>query len=74
MVGYSSGMDGIGYLLLIGAISLCVSFIFVIHTCYSYIDQKINGKTIESKMIVKPDYRLETNGKNIDTIYVYKFE
>lgn len=67
--------DGLGYLLLVGAISLCVAIIFVIHSCYSFIDEKINGKkTIESKMIVKPDYRLETNGKNVDTIYVYKFE
>jgi hypothetical protein len=30
--------------------------------------------TNESKTKIKPDYRLETNGKKIDTVYIYKFK
>ena len=30
--------------------------------------------TIESKTRVVPDYRLEANGKQVDTIYIYKFK
>ena len=30
--------------------------------------------TNESKTKIKPDYRLETNGKKIDTVYIYNFK
>lgn len=34
----------------------------------------IGTQTIESKTRVVPDYRLEANGKQVDTIYIYKFK
>ena len=30
--------------------------------------------TIESKTKIQPDFRLETNGKKVDTIWVYKLK
>ena len=35
-------------------------------------DQAI--EVIESKVIIKPDYRLESKGKKVDTIYIYTFK
>lgn len=35
---------------------------------------KTGTQTYESKVRVKPDYRLEANGKKVDTIYIYKFK
>ena len=31
-------------------------------------------ETIESKTKIQPDYRLEANGKRVDTVWVYKFK
>lgn len=31
-------------------------------------------QTIESKVKVKPDFRLEADGKKVDTVWVYKFK
>jgi hypothetical protein len=28
---------------------------------------------MESKVLIKPDYKLQTDGNKIDTIYLYKF-
>ncbi len=38
------------------------------------VNDKVGPTVIESKTITKPDYRLEANGKKVDTIYIYKFE
>jgi len=34
----------------------------------------LSSSTIESKSIIKPDYRLESSGKKVDTIYIYTFK
>jgi hypothetical protein len=31
-------------------------------------------ETIESKTKIQPDFRLEANGKRVDTVWVYKFK
>jgi len=54
--------------------------VFVIILCISCIGVILHSiiltptQTYESKVIVKPDYRLESKGKTIDTIYIYKFK
>jgi hypothetical protein len=35
---------------------------------------KMQGKTIESKTLIKPDYRLKVRGKVVDTVYIYKLK
>ena len=39
-----------------------------------FIYDKTGTQTFESKVIIKPEIKLETDGKKIDTIYVYKFK
>jgi len=39
-----------------------------------FIYDKTGSEVIESKIIIKPDYRLESKGKKIDTIYIYTFK
>ena len=35
---------------------------------------KTGEQTFESKVLVEPDFRIEGNGKVVDTIYIYKFK
>jgi hypothetical protein len=46
---------------------------FIVYTGY-FIYDKTGIQTYESKVIVKPDYRLESKGKKIDTMYIYRFK
>jgi len=68
-MGNSLG-EAFGYLviiLILGAITI-VGF-------STYFIYSITGDTtIESKSIIKPDYRLESSGKNVDTVYIYTFK
>lgn len=64
------GLDVIfkGFIL---AIILCISIIFYAgYLLYKSFQPQI----IESKNIILPKIKLETDGKTIDTIYVYRFE
>ena len=67
-------LDGIGkvfgYLVVI-AIAGIISFV-----CYTgyFIYDKTGKQVFESKVIIQPEIKLETDGKKIDTIYVYKFK
>jgi len=67
-------MDSLGQILaglFIIAILGVVSFIgFSIYIFYD----KSGEQIYESKIIVQPEIKLETDGKKIDTIYVYKFK
>lgn len=60
----------LGFLLLMSVVGTVLALVFVGYILYD----KTGTQTIESKTIVKPDYRLEANGKKIDTIYIYKFK
>ena len=58
------------FTILVGAV-LC-SFIFGGYILLTSI--RGDSKVIESKVIIKPDYRLEAKGKKVDTVYIYKFK
>lgn len=67
-------MDGLGEafgclitIAIVGIIS------FFLYTAY-FIYDKTGTQTFESKVIIHPEIKLETDGKKIDTIYVYKFK
>jgi hypothetical protein len=67
-------MDGIGkafvYLVIIALAGIIA---FVGYTGY-FIYDKTGTQVFESKVIIQPEIKLETDGKKIDTIYVYKFK
>jgi membrane protein CcdC involved in cytochrome C biogenesis len=64
--------EGLGcmFTLLIGSI-LC-AIIFGAYILVTTI--KGDPKIMESKVIIKPDFRLEANGKKVDTIWIYNFK
>jgi hypothetical protein len=66
--------EGIGEALgCLATIAIVGIISFVSYTGY-FIYDKTGTQTYESKVIVKPDYRLESKGKKIDTIYIYRFK
>ena len=67
MEGLGEALGCLATIAIIGIIS------FILYTGY-FIYDKTGVQTIESKVIVKPEIKLETDGKKIDTIYVYKFK
>lgn len=64
--------EGIGkvivFLIITAVIGFILSGIFGIILIFS------NTKSIESKTKIQPDYRLEANGKRVDTVWVYNFK
>ena len=64
--------EGIGNaivgLLIIAIIGIVLTFIFGIKLMFN------TTETIESKTKIQPDFRLEVNGKKVDTIWVYKLK
>lgn len=67
MEGLGEALGCLATIAIIGIIS------FILYTGY-FIYDKTGVQTIDSKVIVKPEIKLETDGKKIDTIYVYKFK
>ena len=66
--------EGIGEALgCLAAIAIAGIIAFVGYTGY-FIYDKTGTQNYESKIIIKPDYRLESKGKKIDTIYIYRFK
>ena len=59
-----------GCLVTIAIIGFICTIGFTGYTIYD----KTGTQTYESKVVIEPDYRLEANGKNIDTIYIYEFK
>ena len=55
-------------LIIIALICLLVSVVLGITLIFN------STKTIETKTKIQPDFRLETNGKKVDTIWVYKLK
>jgi hypothetical protein len=67
-------MEGLGEALgCLATIAIVGIISFVLYTGY-FIYDKTGVQTIESKVIIQPEIKLETDGKKIDTIYVYKFK
>lgn len=62
--------EAFGCLVTISIIGIICTIGFASYTIYD----KTGTQTYESKTVLKPDYRLEANGKKVDTIYIYKFE
>ena len=62
--------EAFGCLITIAITSVIVAIGFTVYCIYD----KSGTESFESKTIIKPDYRLEANGKKIDTIYIYKFK
>lgn len=60
----------LGFLLLSAIVCAVLALSFGGYILYHSTGEQI----IESKTIVEPDYRLEANGKKIDTVYIYKFK
>lgn len=63
---YGSGISEVFNFLLI---LIGLLFGWGVYSAYKMIKNK---DIIESKTRIVPDYRLEANGKNIDTIFIYK--
>ena len=55
-------------LIIIAIIGIVLTFIFGIKWMFN------TTETIESKTKIQPDFRLEVNGKKVDTIWVYKLK
>jgi len=67
-------MEGLGDALgCLFTIAIAGIISFVVYTTY-IIYYKSGTQTFESEIIVKPIIKLKTDGKKIDTIYVYKFK
>ena len=62
--------EAFGCLLVIAVVGILGTIGFAGYTIYD----KTGSQTYESRTVLKPDYRLEANGKKVDTIYIYKFE
>ena len=64
--------EGIGkvltYLIFTAIIGFVLSVIFAILLAFNTV------KLVESRTKVEPDFRLEANGKRVDTVWVYKFK
>lgn len=65
----SSFEKELGCLMYILAISFFVAVGLGGYTIYN----KFGEQTFESKILIEPDFRVEANGKVVDTIYIYKF-
>ena len=68
-------LNGLGTALIVGLISFAVVVVIGVYSVCSvcnFVYIKFYGETFESKNLINPSFRLETDGKNIDTVYIYK--
>ena len=63
--------DAIGNMLIFGLISFVIAVAFGLYSTYDYF---FMGDEYEVSTPMKPELRLVTDGKTIDTVYVYKFK
>lgn len=66
--------DAIFTAMIIGAMATCLLILVSLYAGYNFIDEYFNGVKIESSQIIKPEWRLEGNGKKVDTVYIYNFK
>jgi hypothetical protein len=64
-------MENIGTVLIIGLISFGLLLMVGL---YSLIDYVFIDDTFEVSEPIKPKIKLVTDGKTVDTVYVYKFK
>lgn len=69
MAGEGIG-DALGCLFAVAVMGVTLTIVFSVY----YIYDSFRVKTYESKAIIQPEIKLETDGKKIDTLYVYKFK
>lgn len=70
-MSYGQGIaEAFGCLAVLAVVGVLGTIGFASYTLYT----NIGTQTYESRTVVKPDYKLVTDGKKVDTIYVYKFE
>ena len=70
-MSYADGIgEAFGCLITIAITSVIIAIGFTAYFMYD----NLSSKSFETKTIIKPDYRLEANGKKIDTIYIYKIK
>jgi hypothetical protein len=63
-------MENIGTVLIIGLVSFGLLLMVGL---YSFIDYVFIDDTFEVSEPIKPQIKLVTDGKTVDTVYVYKF-
>ncbi len=68
-----SMFDGIGTMLIVGFIAIVAFVGLLIYNIYDW-TKSPKTKTLESKTILVPEIKLHTDGKTVDTIYVYKLK
>ena len=51
-----------------------ISVIVILLGVGVFLNYEMTKTTNTNETKIKPDYRLETNGKKIDTVYIYKFK
>lgn len=71
---YNGIGEGIAYMFYIAIISVCLVIGISLYSGYKLVDEYFNGVNIESNHIVKPEWKLEGNGKKVDTVYIYNFK
>lgn len=67
---YGSGLEQVFKGLII---SLILAVLFGGWIIYDTIKDNFGEKRIESKTVIKPTYILTTDGKTVDTLYIYTF-
>jgi len=65
-------LDGLRTMLLLGFISFVL--LIVVGTCNCYHHVNPAPIVLESKTILVPEIKLHTDGKVVDTIYIYKIK
>lgn len=65
-------LNGLGTALIVGLISFAIVVVIGIYSVCNFAYIKFYGETFKSKNLINPSFRLETDGKNIDTVYIYK--
>ena len=63
--------DAIGNMLVFGLISFVIAVVFGLYSTYDYFFME---DEYEVSAPMKPELRLVTDGKTVDTVYVYKFK
>lgn len=70
-MSYGQGIgEAFGCLMILAVVGIIGTVGFSAYTIYD----KTGIQTYESRTVIKPDYRLEANGKKVDTVYIYKFK
>lgn len=67
-MAYNGISEGLGCIMYALVISFFAAIVLGGYTIYN----KFGEQTFESKILIEPDFRVEGNGKVVDTIYIYR--